>query len=1291
MVQQADPQIALQKAAALHEAGRYRAAATAFEQLADRDGCRAAAHLGWGRALSGLDNIKEAASHFAAAIDADPGDPDAYSELHDIWERLESPDELLARIRRRIANLSSAPAHAALAAFLTDLDRKDAAQVEHARAAELEPKNARLAAEWAVALDASGRHDDAVRQCEIAIALINGDLGDTDPFAPLASALRALDAPDDAVARVQKVVDASDNAEIRLRWAGTLYAVGRAADGARVFENVATVHPARRVEALLAWARELESAGDAQTAQIKIVEAITLDPARDDGYRALAGLANLSELAADGLTRIEQLVKSSDSAAALVWWATLLRHLKRHAEAVQAFEAAFQLSAQPVDQPEWFHHDWADSLETLGRFDASVDHWLTGFAMGEHSVEWSQHSFWLKSQGLSPVFLKLTQSHRDFTRLQARVDALEKANVYAAWAQALEQSGETDAAISQYRKAAATDPQDIGSVAAASQLLAKQGRHREAVLEYQCAIEQQGADAVDFEPLLVSLRQVDDATRATLIAGIQGWVDTGNNAEARLRWGKALLELGRPADAVREHEASVKLDPDNPHALVACGLALDADGKPARALTRFAIALAVGAGEPNSLKAALDGFKAAFLKAGSDEALAKVNTSIEAIDGAWVYWRWAQTLGALGRAGAELANYRRAFDKHGTHADLCVEYGYRLVDAGRIDEGLALLRSAAEREPPSAYVQGIWGQSLLRTRRREEAIERFRNAIEIGDAEGNYQFDWAIALGELGSDGAAIEKYCESIKRADDPINTAFCRHNIASLLERQGDFLAAGKAWDDALQAYADATASALKKSNADFFYYRGSIYHEAKQDFDAAEAQYKQALALQPGDPNFLAAVARLYRLKIDHLSADATQSEQATEFHWKAWEAYENGRKTFERRIADLATAPLLVKLGKLHHAMADHVAARTSFARALDIEKDSPEAWDLLASAHLGAEDFKAALQPARTAVAIEPHNLGFRTTLADVYQKLNSLAMAEVEYKKVLAVAPNHVDASIGLGNTYVALGEELQKNGKASDAENMFLRALDQFTLSIGVEGKDRGSRRLSPAERAALSYSRGYANVMCYEAQTLAKRNEKLLQAALSAFDAVPNGDANFHKAQRAKQKITERTQPSERSARWGAWIIVFGAFVTFVVANVAFLIGKPGLVATFQVTTDSLQEARAVKLPDEVIVKLAPLAQRGPAPKAAFDSDLRLALGDDLAKKFGDAIREHAAAGPTLRWQESLEAGYYALLSFGALMFVVAGLYLQQLSKLKFGGIELEKTSETTTKVTGPLGITK
>jgi hypothetical protein len=226
---------------------------------------------------------------------------------------------------------------------------------------------------------------------------------------------------------------------------------------------------------------------------------------------------------------------------------------------------------------------------------------------------------------------------------------------------------------------------------------------------------------------------------------------------------------------------------------------------------------------------------------------------------------------------------------------------------------------------------------------------------------------------------------------------------------------------------------------------------------------------------------------------------------------------------------------------------------------------------------------------------------------------------------VLAVAPHHVDALVGLAKTLLAAG--LQKSGRSSDAESMFARALDQFSHATSVAGTKRGSKPLTPGENAALCYTRGYANVMRYESQTVAKRNEKLLEDAVTAFDQVPKGDPNFHKAQRAKAKILEQRQVIDRSARWGTRIIVAAALFTLLVANVGFLIGKPELTRTFQVADQSVQLIKAAKAPDEAAARLEALSRRGGLPKAASEAELNAALGDEWAKKLGDTVRQQAS----------------------------------------------------------------
>jgi len=279
---------------------------------------------------------------------------------------------------------------------------------------------------------------------------------------------------------------------------------------------------------------------------------------------------------------------------------------------------------------------------------------------------------------------------------------------------------------------------------------------------------------------------------------------------------------------------------------------------------------------------------------------------------------------------------------------------------------------------------------------------------------------------------------------------------------------------------------------------------------------------------------------------------------------------------------------------------------------------------------------------------------------------------------------------MGLARTYLTMGTELQKSGQMSDAEDMFSQALRKLCHAMQLSDNGTGSKVLTPGERAEILYRRGYALAMQFEAQPVVKRDNKLLDAALSAFAQIPGNDPNHAKASRAMIKIRHRTSLGERAARWGGWFVAGAATLVLLVANLSFVIGKPGLTRTYEVTQQSVGALRLAKVPPGVLGKLEALAARGELTKTSFDFELKSALGEEFSKLHGDTVRQQAATHLTPGWQESIDAGYYALLSFGALIFIIAGLFLQQLSKLKFGGFELEKTSEATSTVFSSLGIT-
>ena len=54
-------------------------------------------------------------------------------------------------------------------------------------------------------------------------------------------------------------------------------------------------------------------------------------------------------------------------------------------------------------------------------------------------------------------------------------------------------------------------------------------------------------------------------------------------------------------------------------------------------------------------------------------------------------------------------------------------------------------------------------------------------------------------------------------------------------------------------------------------------------------------------------------------------------------------------------------------------------------------------------------------------------------------------------------------------------------------------------------------------------------------------------------------------------------------------------------------------------------------------------------------------------------------------------LKVEYYVLLTFGSIIFMMAGLYLPQILKLKFGGIELEKSPVEQITTPSTIGISK
>lgn len=160
-------------------AAAFERAAAEYVETQRYNADRAEARVNLGTFLAERGDLVGAETELRSAIRMEPSSAAAYVNLADVY-RASGRDADGERLLR--AGLTSAPnsgvLHFALGLVLTRLDRGDTALHEFARAAGLEPGNARFAYVHAIALHSAGKADAAIAKLKAALTLHpgNGDI-----------------------------------------------------------------------------------------------------------------------------------------------------------------------------------------------------------------------------------------------------------------------------------------------------------------------------------------------------------------------------------------------------------------------------------------------------------------------------------------------------------------------------------------------------------------------------------------------------------------------------------------------------------------------------------------------------------------------------------------------------------------------------------------------------------------------------------------------------------------------------------------------------------------------------------------------------------------------------------------------------------------------------------------------------------------------------------------------------------------------------------------------------------
>ncbi len=202
---------------------------------------------------------------------------------------------------------------------------------------------------------------------------------------------------------------------------------------------------------------------------------------------------------------------------------------------------------------------------------------------------------------------------------------------------------------------------------------------------------------------------------------------------------------------------------------------------------------------------------------------------------------------------------------------------------------------------------------------------------------------------------------------------------------------------------------------------YYKGFALDSLGR-YDAALANYEEALKQRPGDPTILLAMGQAY--------LDAGSDDDA--------------RRTFEEVLAKNAEdSQALTGLAYLDLKAGNADEARAKLERALAADGDNALAMSYLGLVEMKARKYELARAHLENAVALQPNNLTANYNLAGIYFMQGEYAGAEKHYRRVLERKPGDGEARY-----YLALALEAQ--GKYGEA----LAEADEIVQSgVVVDG----------------------------------------------------------------------------------------------------------------------------------------------------------------------------------------------------------------------------------------------
>jgi tetratricopeptide (TPR) repeat protein len=247
------------------------------------------------------------------------------------------------------------------------------------------------------------------------------------------------------------------------------------------------------------------------------------------------------------------------------------------------------------------------------------------------------------------------------------------------------------------------------------------------------------------------------------------WADTvcrrPDNDRARTNLGNALSSEGRPAEAVAQLEAALRLNPRSVDARNDLGNALNALGRTAEANAQFEEAQRL---DPDSVEAHNNLGNALNAQGRSAEAIAQYEEAIR-IDPDYAEARnnLGNVLVAQGRGAEAIPHFERALRQRPEVAEVRNNLGNALKALGRNPEAIAQYEEAIRINPAYAAAQNNLGNALNADGRAPEAVAHYEAAIRLSPESAAYRMNLAVTLLRIPGRAAEAVPHLKEVLRLE--------------------------------------------------------------------------------------------------------------------------------------------------------------------------------------------------------------------------------------------------------------------------------------------------------------------------------------------------------------------------------------------------------------------------------------------------------------------------------------------------------------------------------------------